>query len=62
MIGLLGGIYTMNNLLELCKISQDKLGRGLNKKEIEFLKWLYETHQQEVKTTHQSDLEKLIVS
>ncbi|HLS59946.1 MAG TPA: hypothetical protein VK044_02310 [Virgibacillus sp.] len=38
----------MKSFLEVCDNTREKLGRGLQEKEIEFLQWMYERYEEEL--------------
>lgn len=51
----------MNSLLEMYESNQKKLGRSLDEKEIEFLKWVHKRYTAEQHMKRTSDKEKMIV-
>lgn len=51
----------MKSLLEMCEYNQNKLGRSLDEKEIEFLKWVYKRHTAEQCMQKSPDRDKVII-
>jgi len=50
----------MNSFEDLCTDMIEELGRQLKENEVEFLKWIYQRHLEELEIEKRSNQEKLV--